>query len=72
MRRFAILFALALGAAALGGCKAWDLSDPLHPRHGNRHSVDGCEPCVRCDDCCPCDTGCTSGCANGQPAGPGY
>ena len=72
MRGFAILFALVLATAAFGGCKAWDFSDPFHPQHGNRNSLDGCEPCVRCNDCCPCDQGCTPRCDNSQHPGPGY
>lgn len=72
MRGFAILFAFVLAATALSGCKAWDFSDPFHPGHGNRNTLDGCEPCVRCNSCCECNDGCAPACGRGQPTGPGY
>ena len=67
MRRIAILLALGLGVVLLGGCRAWDFSDPFHPAHGNRNTLDGCEPCA--ETCCP--PACTIGCGD-TGAGPGY
>lgn len=71
MRGFAILFALVLAASAFGGCRAWDMSDPFHPGHGNRNSLSGCEPCVRCNSCCECND-CGPVCGPNTPKGPGY
>jgi hypothetical protein len=67
MRRIAILLALVLGLTLLGGCRAWDFSDPFHPVQGNRNTLDGCTPCAR--PCCPSD--CDFGCGN-TGEGPGY
>lgn len=71
MRGFAILLALVLAVSVLGGCKAWDMSDPLHPQHGNYNSLSGCEPCVRCNSCCECND-CEPSCGPNLPKGPGY